>query len=125
MKPSLEAVQVSGVQLRSLAGRQQELGTYSRLPSDHEKDLGNGDHNGCDNSGSEEDLSIRSFELKDDHAKVWFASPQHQCGWCQNRWGSQLQHPPPHNDIDIIAEKYDGHLLLVNIVDGDHLLGAF
>ena len=69
---------MSGVQLRSLAGGQKEMGAFSRLPSDCEKDLGNGDHVGCDNSGSEEDLSIRSFELKNDHAKVWFASPQHQ-----------------------------------------------
>ena len=90
------------------------------------KDLGNGDHVSCDNSGGRQEyLSIGNFELTNYHAKVCFASPHHQCGQCQNRWGSQVHHPPPDNEGEKMAEKCDGHLLLVIIVDGDHLLDGF
>ena len=39
-KPSLEALEVRGVHLRSLAAGQQKLAAYLKLPSDHEKRFG-------------------------------------------------------------------------------------
>ena len=40
LKPSLETLEVRGVQLRSLAAGQQKLAAYLKLPSDHEKRFG-------------------------------------------------------------------------------------